>query len=220
MCFSATASFTLGAVLLATGAFSTVIAAKSNTNYLFLALIPIFFGIQQNIEGIIWWQLYQNNFSTFTSFWIYLYLFFAFYFWPAYIPLCAYYLEKNPFRKKILIGFIIAGTILGSVIYGPLLLGIISAQATIAGQCIHYVVYQSTTLIWWYTISYILIVTISLLLSSAPKIKLLGMVTFIAALAAYWWYFHAFTSIWCFFSAALSIYVASIIYQLPVIAKR
>ena len=73
MCFSANASFTLGAVLISTGIFSTIRANKANKNYIFLALIPIFFGIQQVIEGIVWWQLYENK-SPSSSFWIYFYL--------------------------------------------------------------------------------------------------------------------------------------------------
>jgi len=219
MCFSANASFTLGAVLISTGIFSIIRANKSNKNYIFLALIPLFFGIQQIIEGIVWWQLYGNK-SPSSSFWIYFYLFFALYFWPAFIPLCTYRIEQNTTRKKVLAGFMIAGMILGSIIYVPLLLGIISTKAIIVGQCIQYIVNQSNTISWLYSIGYILIITMSLLLSSIPKIKLLGILIFISATISYCWYFYAFTSTWCFFAAAISIYIAYIMFQYPSVVKQ
>ena len=218
MCFSADASFSLGTVLISSGIFSAIRANKANKNYIFLALIPIFFGIQQIIEGIVWWQLYGSK-SPISSFGIYFYLFFAFYFWPFFIPLCAYRIEQNTTRKKVLAGFLIAGTILGSIIYIPLLLGIISAQAIIAGQCIQYIVNQSNTISWLYSIGYILIITMSLLLSSIPKIKLLGILIFISATISYWWYFYAFTSTWCFFAAFISLYIVYIMYRLPMKTK-
>ena len=215
MCFSAKASFTLGALLISTGIFSTITAKNSNKNYIFLALIPIFFGIQQVIEGIIWLQMYGDKFTG-SSFWVYFYLFFAFYFWPAFIPLCSYRIEQNTTRKKVLAGFLLAGIILGAIIYVPILLGVISTKAMVMGQCIQYDVHQSITLSSLYTIFYLFIITMSLLISSIPKIKLLGIVILISANISYWWYFHAFTSTWCFFAAAISIYIAYIVYRLPI----
>ena len=52
MCFSATASFAAGTVLLATGAFTMRMARNSGERP--YALIPILFGVQQLIEGALW----------------------------------------------------------------------------------------------------------------------------------------------------------------------
>ena len=41
MCFSSTASFTLGTVLVATGFFSIITAYRLNKNYLLIAFMPI-----------------------------------------------------------------------------------------------------------------------------------------------------------------------------------
>ena len=130
------------------------------------------------------------------------------------MPLCTYFIEKKAFQKKLLRRLIFAGATLGVIIYAPILVGAVSAQASIIGHCIQYAVYQSPPLIYTYTICYLLIILMSLLLSSISNIKLLGLAVLISAIVSYWWYFHAFTSIWCFFAAALSIYIAHIVHQL------
>ena len=213
MCFSATASFSMSALLVATGIVSTITAINTNKRYLLLALIPIVFGIQQGIEGIIWWQLLSGENDSRLAFSTSFYLFFAYYFWPVYMPVCTYFIERNVLRKKILAGFIIAGAALGAILYVPLLAGVIPVQAFVVGACIHYAVYQSTPLLLTYTLCYQFIVLMSLFLSSEPRLKLLGGMILVASFISYWWYFYAFTSIWCFFSAGISLYIAYIVYQ-------
>ena len=110
MCFSATASFTLSAVLVSTGFFSVITAYKFNKKYLLMALMPIILGLQQGIEGMMWLSFNSKNYLN-IHFYTDLYLFFAFYFWPASIPICVYLTENNGLRKKILMGFVVAGQI-------------------------------------------------------------------------------------------------------------
>jgi hypothetical protein len=55
MCFSATASFTAGAVLLGVGALTLRSALTSRQRHVLpFAAIPLLFAIQQLIEGVIW----------------------------------------------------------------------------------------------------------------------------------------------------------------------
>lgn len=211
MCFSATASFTASALLVSTGIFSTITAYRHNKPYLFLALIPIIFGIQQSIEGLIWLKLNAEQLSC-LSLYPYAYLFFAYYFWPFYFPSCVYMIEENALRKKILRRLIVAGALLGTVIYLPILLEIIPIKTQVVEHSIHYETYQSATLIWLYSIGYVSILVLSLLCASSRKINLLGFITLFSAIASYCWYIYAFTSVWCFFSAVLSIYIAYLIY--------
>ena len=214
MCFSATASFTMGALLVSIGTFSVIRAYKSNKDYLFFSLIPIFFGIQQCVEGIIWCQLQAGNFYS-SHVYAMVYLFFAFYFWPTYVPLCAYHIEKNVVRKKIIRIFMIVGILLGIIIYTPVLFGIIPTKVTMVSHSIHYEVYPWGPLIWIYTIGYAITLIMSLLFSSGRRINIFGIMLLISGFVAYWWYIYAFTSIWCFFAAILSTYITYIIYKLP-----
>jgi hypothetical protein len=214
MCFSTTASFTLSTVLVSTGFFSVFTAYKLNKHYLLIALMPIILGLQQGFEGIIWWSFRSGNYLN-IHFYTYLYLFFAFYFWPSYIPISVYLTEKNSSRKKILMGFIIAGQMLGIILYLPLLFNIIPVSTHIIKHSIHYATYQSAPVLWIYSIGYIGLLTIPLFLSSSLPIRFFGLMVLLSSLIAYWLYLYVFTSMWCFFAAVLSIYIAYIIIQLP-----
>lgn len=55
MCFSATASFTAGGALLLIGAITTTRVTKSVE--MPFAMIPVLFGLQQIIEGVLWLTL-------------------------------------------------------------------------------------------------------------------------------------------------------------------
>ncbi|MCX7114979.1 MAG: hypothetical protein NTW08_03585 [Gammaproteobacteria bacterium] len=211
MCFSATASFTAGSLLIATGAVSVTAAFKNNKNYLLFACMPVIFGIQQCIEGLVWSRLVDPSVHLYAL----IYLFFAFYFWPAYVPICAYSLEKNKGRKKIIKGFMIAGQLLGIIMYAPILFGAIPLTVSSVDHSILYQTYSWGPLLWTYGVCYIFILTGSFLLSSLRKVNLFGVITFISVMISYWWYLYAFTSIWCFFCAILSFYITYTIYTLP-----
>lgn len=214
MCFSATASFTLGSLLVPIGIFCVAIAYKANKNFIFLAIIPIIFGMQQYTEGIIWMQLGANNLSA-AHLYTYIYLFFALYFWPAYLPICAYYIEKEIVRKKMMRVFVIMGQAVGIIIYAQVLLGYLSSKVMIVNQTLNYEVYHLDMLGWTYSTSYVLIMILPLVFSSAFRIKIFGILLLISSMVSYGWYIYAFTSVWCFFAAILSIYIAYIIYNLP-----
>jgi hypothetical protein len=57
LCFSPTASFTLGSAPIPPGILCAVTAYKNNKKF-FFSLIPLFFGIQQCTEDFIWWLRY------------------------------------------------------------------------------------------------------------------------------------------------------------------
>ena len=176
--------------------------------------MPIILGLQQGIEGFIWLSINSENYS-YIHVYTYLYLFFAFYLWPALVPISVYFTESNPLRKKILLGFIIAGQILGVILYMPLLVGVIPFSTTIIKQSIHYATYHSTLLLWIYSIGYIGMISMPLLLASSLTIRIFGLMVLLSSLICYWLYLYVFTSMWCFFAAVLSIYIAHIIIQLP-----
>lgn len=212
MCFSATASFSASSLLLLSGVYCSYLAKKQNKNYLLFSLIPVFFGLQQFIEGVIWIFLNSNQlyFAYLTS---YIYLFFAFYLWPIYIPLSLYFIERKKSYQRVIRLFIIIGAILGSIMYIPILFHIVPFSVTILKHSIDYKVYESGITLWLYSISYVLILTLSLLYSPQLKIKIFGLLVLLSFLFSYWVRIYAFTSVWCFFAAILSIYIIYIVFS-------
>lgn len=53
MCFSAEASYAAAAVLLPSSALA-INRARKNRRYLAFAALPLFFGLQQLFEGLVW----------------------------------------------------------------------------------------------------------------------------------------------------------------------
>ena len=54
MCFSAEVSYMAAAVLLPAGAVASQRAYRTNRDYLPIAALPFFFGLQQLFEGLVW----------------------------------------------------------------------------------------------------------------------------------------------------------------------
>ena len=94
MCFSAGASFVASGGLAIVGVASLKVAKKEER---IIALIPLAFALQQAIEGVQWLSLQSGCPSLPLG---YGFLFFAFIFWPVYVPLTVYLLDKK--KRKIL----------------------------------------------------------------------------------------------------------------------
>jgi hypothetical protein len=214
MCFSALASFGLGSTLIPISLYCTIKSYKHNKKFLLLALIPLFFAIQQFIEGMVWLQLHDQA-TNLAHLYGYGYLFFAFAFWPAYIPFCVYFIEKDVVRKKMIRVFLFVGPLLGAFLYGRLLFGFTEFKVAMVNHAILYDVYQSNLSMWINSIAYALVVILPLLLSSLFKIKIYGALSLASLMLAYFFYFYQFSSVWCFFAAVLSIYIVFIIKKLP-----
>ena len=61
MCFSATASFTVSALLIPTGIYCLKESIATKREYLPFSLWPLFFAIQQAFEGILWLGMGNNQ---------------------------------------------------------------------------------------------------------------------------------------------------------------
>jgi hypothetical protein len=77
-------------------------------------------------------------------------------------------------------------------------------------------VYQASPDLRTYaTLCYAFISIFPLFLSTQRKIQLLGVLALLSVLAAYWWLIYAFTSVWCFFVAVLSVYIVHVVRSSP-----
>lgn len=216
MCFSASASFTAGAFLIPTGLYCVYSAIElKRFHYLAFAFIPFFFGIQQMIEGGVWLAMGANS-----THWVHIFsigfLFFSNFFWPFWIPLGAYFIARNKkcSRAWIKAVFAVAGAIMGILFFVPLLANPHLVQTQMCARSIQYSFSTVMDAVLGTSIPkylYIAIVILPLWISRDWAIKLFGLLILISVVITYLFYSYAFNSVWCFFSAVLSIYVVFLI---------
>ncbi len=198
MCFSATASFAAGGVLSAAG---IVTLSKVKTkNELPFASIPLLFGIQQTIEGVVWLSFGSPLLNTIST---YSFSMFSHVLWPMLVPISILLLETDHSRKKILSVFSFIGVTVGLyllyfLIVDPLTSHIVNKS--IAYHSPHF--YLDLILIL-----YFMATGVSSLFSSHKIINLFGIVTLLSAAIAGWFFEETFISVWCFFAAILSVLV-------------
>ena len=97
MCFSATASFVAGAGLTGTGAFALArTRRRAERPY---AAIPVLFGVQQLIEGVVW-LTFRFDAPLLNSGMTFAYSLFSHVFWPVFVPLAALLLEPVRWRRR------------------------------------------------------------------------------------------------------------------------
>ena len=207
MCFSSHVSFGAAAVLAIIGLLSLKKAKTRNETL--LATTPLFFAAQQAFEGVLWVGYHRDIPPIIITLAKYGFLFFAMLFWPIWIPLVMYKLEKQELRKSILGTFLMGGILLAC--YFVWQMGCAGGHAWIEK---HHVTYDIGLTEWQYFISGIIyaIITIgSFFVSSVPYMWTLGLTLAIALLIAYIFYTFWLVSVWCFFSAFISILIYAII---------
>ncbi len=195
MCFSATASFVAGGALSAAGVV-TLAQAKTKQE-IPLASIPLLFGIQQLIEGVVWLSFDTPALNIAAT---YAYSIFSHVLWPIFVPLTILLVETDPFRRNILRIFSLVG--LGVGLY---LLYFIIADPVVAHVVNHSIAYHSPHLYPWITMALYLAAACGSCLCSSHKIlNVFGGVLFISFAIAARFYAETFFSVWCFFAGILS----------------
>ena len=106
MCFSPEASFAGGAIISVIGV-ATIRKVHKPSQILF-AIIPIFFGLQQITEGLLWLTLPLTGYDMFQLISTYIFLTMAQVIWPVMIPLSVLLMEKSEKKKKILFALLLA----------------------------------------------------------------------------------------------------------------
>ena len=197
MCFSATASFSAGALLLGVGTL-TLKAARRPREWMFAA-IPLLFAVQQLIEGVIW-LTFRYDLPLLNTVMTQVYAFFSHVLWPAWIPLAVLLMEAPGSRHHVLLTLVAAGAAVGA--YLLYVLVAFPAVSRPAGQHIeylspHFFAAEVMTL-------YLLATTVSPLFSTYGVVKVFGTLALLSFGAAYYFYATWFISVWCFFAALLS----------------
>ena len=213
MCFSSQVSYITSAILFPAGIYGVIKSLKCNKQYLLLSLIPVIFSLQQLSEGVLWDALALQQYNL-IDYGALAYLFFAYLFWPMYIPCCFYFIEPMGTRKKILSVLIVCGFILGCLVYIPLITNTELFKVTIDYQAINFNIEQAQYKSVLYVVCYALIMFYSWLFCSITSIRILGLLLLVSFLISVIWFEYAFTSRWCFFAAGLSLYIVYIMYKL------
>ena len=222
MCFTAPASFTAGAVLVATGTYCVKKAAEKDRDYLFFAAVPILFGIQQLIEGIVWIGLGAGN-HLMVKIASLGFLFFAFFFWPFYAPYSVHVAEKrekNPEIKDFLWILTLVGLGVGLATYLPILLGRVAFVTEVVSRSISYTVQRAQIYNDLFAALYLMAVIPPFLIVNDFRLKIFGYLLLLSVILSEIYYSFAFDSVWCFFSAVLSLFIVYIMHKLPSTAKQ
>lgn len=200
MCFSASASFIAAATLAIAGAATLRLASRPSQ--LPFAAVPLLFGIQQFIEGLIWLSFdyasaVPNPPLTF------LYSLFSHVFWPIYVPFAIRLLETVTWRRWALLATQAAGVLVA--LYLLYFLAEFPVTSRVLGQ---HIVYESPHFYQVPVMGLYLIATCaSSMLASGPLIRLFGLLSLATFLAAYAIHAATLVSVWCFFAAILSFIV-------------
>ena len=197
MCFSATASFSAGAVLLGLGTL-TLKSVRHPREWLFAA-IPLLFAIQQLSEGMIW-LTFRYEAPQLNTVMTYVYSFFSHVLWPAYIPLAVLLIEAPGQRRRWLLAFVATGFAVGAYLLYTLVFFPIFSRPI--GQHIEYVSPHFFAAV--VMTLYLLSTTVSPILSTHRYVVIFGILALLSFGAAYFFYVTWFISVWCFFAALLS----------------
>ena len=200
MCFSATASFAAGAGLVAAGAFS--VSKTRSRRELLYAVIPLLFGVQQLIEGVIW-LTFRSEATALNPAMTFAYSLFSHVLWPMYVPWAALVMEPAAARRRWMLACAAAGTAAGLFLLANMLRFPIEARAL--GGHIEYA--SPHFFIVLVMAGYLAGTCLSLLFSSHRYVALFGAAALAAFGFSYLVYSRWFISVWCFFAAVLSIVV-------------
>ena len=207
MCFSVTASFTASLVLISCGVAALKHAQEKRLRM--IAAIPLIFGLQQFAEGMVWLSFADPRFAFVRMPAAYIFLACAGELWPLWIPISIAQFEGN---YKRYVPSIIAGALcaLMSNVYVALY-----PISVVAGcNMIYYFDFSQTEypVLNYYTgiamsVLYVIATIIPFFIARNKILLFIGALIAVAYVVSYVAYREAFTSVWCFFAALISILV-------------
>jgi len=200
MCFSPEASFAGGIIISSIG-IATVSKVHKPSQILF-ASIPLFFGLQQIVEGTLWISIPDHGLINLQKISTYLFLIMADVVWPVMIPLSVMFMEKNFKRKRIMLILLALGITL-SIYYSVCLL-FLNVTPEITGYHIHYSTDFPESLAMVAFIVYLIVTITPLFISSIKRTHLLGILMFLSCLITGIFFTQYLISVWCFFAALIS----------------
>lgn len=217
MCYSTAVSFSSAVVLTGGGLACLKKVGGFNPSNGVFPLLPLLFGIQQGIEGVVWWSLGSHDPELLRASAMG-FLFFSHVLWPIAVPLSCYLAEPLHKHKGLFLLLTLLGAAFAISSYAPLWL----FPDWLAVFEVHHSIVYRTTLLYdallprpVVTLAYTAIVLLPLLLSVRHSYRVLGLLMLLAALLTSAMFKLAFISVWCFFAALISLYIYYIVVVEP-----
>jgi hypothetical protein len=198
MCFSAPASIIAG--IATSGVGASAIKNRKQNREIPLASIPLLFGLQQLIEGGVWMSF---SFPVLNQVLTYIYIFYSHIWWPFFVPLAIFLVEDHKIRRKALFFMMVIGICIGVYFTIFTLTGPVASNI-VSNSIVYVCNYYNIEIVLGF---YMLATIICCLISSHKMIKVFGIAILFSSFIAYNFYLYSFTSVWCFFSAALSLII-------------
>jgi hypothetical protein len=199
MCFSATASFVTAGVTGMVGAVATArVGARRELPF---AATPLFFALQQTVEGLLWLELPVAPGGSGSAALALAFLFFAEVFWPVFMPVAVLAIEPDRARRRLMLVCLAAGAAVAAYLLWRMLAHPTSA-AIVNGHIAYGTEPRYSYLVG---VAYLVATSLPLLLSSHRTIVTVGAIVLVGSATAYAFYWEAFVSVWCFFAAAASV---------------
>jgi hypothetical protein len=214
MCFNATSSFVAAAILVPAGILASQSARHGDGRYRLLAAFPLLFGIQQSLEGLLWLELAEGvsiDLQGMAQAGALAFLFFAYFLWPCLVPLAASQLEPQRWRRRLFATTAVLGGLLGASLFLPLVVNPDWIQVTLIRGSILYhprMIHDPYLYREFGRALYALVVTLPLIMSSDTMVRQFGALIIASMIVSAMAFGYAFVSIWCFFAALLSVYLA------------
>ena len=216
MCFSANASFVAGIVLPVIGV-AAIIKVQHKSQILF-ASIPLLFAVQQIAEGFLWLTLPNPAYASVSQGLTYVFLFFAQFFWPLWVPIAILMLEKESKRKKIQKILVGIGVIVA--LYSAYSLLAYPVHANIVGYHITYKVDNPNPIGIYGGILYFIVTVVPPFFSHIKRMWMFGTTIFISYIISAIFFDHYVVSVWCFFASIISISIYAIMLEIRNMTKK
>lgn len=223
MCVSSEVSFGLSGVLLFTGVYCVIKAHRCDRRLMALATIPLIFSVQQFCEGWVWIGVNRSDPELVKSAAL-LFLFFALFLWPAWIPLGLLRIEKRASFRVFLVVVIVLGVTMGACLYLPILLHPDWLRIEVVKHSIHYDIDASPVMrvfsnpLW--QLVYVAVVAAPLFVSPLRRLFHFGVAIVLSAAVSHVFFRYASSSVWCFFAAALSVYLSTLFFRMREAERR
>ena len=200
MCFSATASFVAGTTLSAVGIVTiTKVERRSELPF---AAIPLLFGFQQLVEGILW-LTFSHDAPMLRQAMTYVYSMFSHVLWPIYVPFAFRFLETTRWRRTAMLWLQGAGLAVGLYLFYFLV-----KLPVVAEVVDRHIVYVSPHFyLGPVIVLYLASTCFTGFVSSHTFVRMFGVLALLSFTASYVLYTRALVSVWCFFAAILSLLI-------------
>jgi hypothetical protein len=192
-------NFTLSGAIAVVGILT--LRKVSTPNEVIFASLPLLFAIHQFTEGFVWLGVNHLIEPRALELAVGIFIFYAQGLLQFLVPLAIWLLEPAGIRKNIIgLLMIIGASLTGYTVWA---LSIEPTSVILQNNSLSYL--NTLTDNKWAAMVYILTTCGSLILSSGISIQLFGWLNFFGLIAVYLFKPSAFTSIWCFYAAVISV---------------